>query len=74
MGKTISNNKKVILTILFVVSFLILAYLYQLRQDLNAKKEVLKEMKEEQIDYSKEDARFKDVEEDSDSEELQNIE
>jgi len=69
---TIAKNK-IVFIIAFIFALLYLGYLYKLKVDLNKEKEVLELKKQEQIDYSKDDAVFKEVEDDAKNEELQNI-
>ena len=69
---TVNNRVIAIILLVFVLSFL--GYLYNLKQDLIKKQEELNQIKKEQIDYSKDDRIFKDVEDDSDDpEDLQDI-
>jgi hypothetical protein len=69
---TIARNK-IIFIIAFTFALLYLGYLYRLKVDLHKEKEALEKKKQEQIDYSKKDVIFKEVEEDPAPEELQDI-
>lgn len=66
-------NKKIILPlVLIAISLLALVYVYKLRQDLKNEKILLKEKQKEEIDYNK-DAIFKEVEDETPEEDLQDV-
>lgn len=68
-----SGTNKIILIIIFIFALVFLGYLYKLRTDLDIEKEILEKKKEAQIDYSKSDAVFKEIEEEEEPMELQSI-
>ncbi len=71
--KDVSVKSKIIIYIVLFFALTFLGYIIKLRLDLNKEKADIIKKKQEQIDYSKNDAVFKEVEDETPPLELQKI-